>query len=67
MAHINRRDFLKGIGATGAVGLAGCMGDGGQQQGGNTTDGGDGGGYQGPDVLNVIGYPKSGIQIFKDY
>jgi ABC-type branched-subunit amino acid transport system substrate-binding protein len=52
--HERRRDVLKGIGAAGAVGLAGCM------QGGS---GGDGG----PDILNIIGYPESGIQLFRDY
>lgn len=43
--------MLKGIGAAGTVGLAGCTGS----QGG------------GPDLLTVIGYPESGIQLFRDY
>ncbi|MDY6775718.1 MAG: ABC transporter substrate-binding protein [Halobacteria archaeon] len=33
----------------------------------DTGDTGDGGGDGGPDVLNIIGYPQSGIQIFKDF
>ncbi|ELZ00544.1 branched-chain/neutral amino acids amide ABC transporter periplasmic substrate-binding protein 1 [Natrialba asiatica DSM 12278] len=37
------------------AGLAGCIGD-----ESDVTEGG-------PDVLNVIGYPESGIQIFRDY
>jgi ABC-type branched-subunit amino acid transport system substrate-binding protein len=52
--HTKRRDFLKGIGAAGIVGTAGCIG------------GGGGGGDQ-PDLLVVIGYPESGIQLFRDY
>ena len=51
--HKRRRDVLKGIGVAGAVGLAGCSG------------GGGGGGS--PDLLTVIGYPESGIQLFRDY
>jgi len=51
--HERRRDVLKGIGAASAVGLAGCIGG--------------GGGSSGPDLLTVIGYPQSGIQLFRDY
>ncbi len=51
-----RRDVLKGIGVTGIAGVAGCIGD--------LSGDGSGGG---PDVLNVIGYPESGIQLFRDY
>ncbi|WP_049924088.1 ABC transporter substrate-binding protein [Halopiger djelfimassiliensis] len=51
----NRRNVLGGIGAAGVVGLAGCIGQEGDIESG------------GPDVLNVIGYPESGIQIFRDY
>ncbi|KAB1198837.1 MULTISPECIES: ABC transporter substrate-binding protein [Haloferax] len=53
---IVRRDFLKGVGAAGAAGLtglSGCIGG--------------GGGSAGPDGLVVIGYPESGIQLFRDY
>ena len=53
--RLNRRQVLSGIGATGAIGLAGCIGD------EEAVDG------DGPDVLNIIGYPESGIQIFRDY
>ena len=49
--HTRRRDVLKGVGAAGAVSLAGCMG----------------GGQGGLDLLTVIGYPESGIQLFRDY
>ncbi|WP_132060368.1 ABC transporter substrate-binding protein [Halorussus amylolyticus] len=55
--HTRRRDVLKGVGVAGAVGLAGCMNGG----------GGGGGGDSGPDMLTVIGYPESGIQLFRDY
>ena len=43
--------MLKGIGVAGTVGLAGCTG----------------GQASGPDLLTVIGYPESGIQLFRDY
>ncbi|WP_458190155.1 ABC transporter substrate-binding protein [Haladaptatus sp. NG-WS-4] len=56
---IDRREVLKGLGATGMAGLAGCISGGG---GGGGEDGGNG-----PDVINVIGYPQSGIQLFRDY
>ena len=59
--HKRRRDVLKGVGAAGAVGLAGCAGTGGDGENG----GGGGGGS--PDLLVVIGYPESGIQLFRDY
>jgi ABC-type branched-subunit amino acid transport system substrate-binding protein len=52
---IKRRSFLKATGAAGVTGLAGCIG----------SPGGGGGG--GPDGLVVIGYPESGIQLFRDY
>ena len=54
--HKRRRDVLKGIGVAGAVSVAGCSGG-----------GGGGGGGSGPDLLTVIGYPESGIQLFRDY
>ncbi|MFB6196290.1 MAG: ABC transporter substrate-binding protein [Haloplanus sp.] len=53
---IRRRDFLAGAGATGVVGLTGCIGGGG-------SDSGSGG----PEMLVIIGYPESGIQLFRDY
>ncbi|WP_049915851.1 ABC transporter substrate-binding protein [Natrialba taiwanensis] len=55
VGELNRRRVLSGIGAAGVAGLAGCIGD-----EGDVTEGG-------PDVLNIIGYPESGIQIFRDY
>ncbi|AHZ23843.1 branched-chain amino acid ABC transporter substrate-binding protein [Haloferax mediterranei ATCC 33500] len=42
-------------GAAGLTGLSGCIG------------GGGGGGGDGPGGLVVIGYPESGIQLFRDY
>ncbi len=51
--------MLKGAGAAGMLGVAGCIGS--EENGG----GGDGG--SGPDLLTVIGYPESGIQLFRDY
>ncbi len=64
---------MKGAGAIGVGSLvAGCIGD-----GDSNGDGGDGDdqdsaaeasqGLDGPDVLNIIGYPESGIQIFRDF
>ena len=44
--------MLKGIGVAGLASLPGYQGDGGDEY---------------PDVLTVIGYPASGIQIFRDY
>ncbi|WP_458190156.1 ABC transporter substrate-binding protein [Haladaptatus sp. NG-WS-4] len=46
---IDRRDYLRGVGAATTVGLMGNL----QQNGG-------------PDMLTVIGYPQSGIQLFRD-
>jgi ABC-type branched-subunit amino acid transport system substrate-binding protein len=54
--NVRRRRVLKGIGATGIAGVAGCIGE---------PGGGDGG--DAPDLLTVIGYPESGVQLFKDY
>ncbi|WP_410767129.1 ABC transporter substrate-binding protein [Haloferax sp. DFSO60] len=54
---IARRDYLKGVGAAGAAGLTGLSG----------CIGGGGGGGNGPEGLVVIGYPESGIQLFRDY
>ncbi|MFC6824791.1 ABC transporter substrate-binding protein [Halopelagius fulvigenes] len=63
---IVRRDFLKRVGAAGAVGaagLSGCIGS----PGGSGGGGGGGGSGDGPNGLVVIGYPESGIQLFRDY
>jgi len=85
---INRRGFIKRVGAAGAIGasgLAGCIGSpdsggggggdggdsGGSDDGGDgettETDSGGGSGSDGPSGLVVIGYPESGIQLFRDY
>jgi ABC-type branched-subunit amino acid transport system substrate-binding protein len=55
---IDRRTFVKAAGLAGVTGLAGCAGSGGS--------GGSGGG-SGPEMLVVIGYPESGIQLFRDF
>lgn len=63
---VNRRDVLRGVGAVGAagmLGLAGCTTE--SDDNGGGTD--DGGGKKMPDTLIVIGYPESGVQLFKDY
>lgn len=57
--NIQRRDIIKGVGGAGVVGLAGCTQI--------TGDGNGGGGDGGPDTLIVIGYPQSGVQLFKDF
>jgi ABC-type branched-subunit amino acid transport system substrate-binding protein len=68
-----RRDVLRGIGAvstTGMLGLAGCtlqQSGGGDKNGSDGGDGGNGSGGNKPDALVFIGYPASGIQLFKDY
>jgi ABC-type branched-subunit amino acid transport system substrate-binding protein len=80
--NVDRRAFLTGAGAVGVAGIAGCIGspdDGGQANGTetDTPDGDDSGtstatstgtaGASGPEMLVVIGYPESGIQLFRDY
>jgi ABC-type branched-subunit amino acid transport system substrate-binding protein len=54
-SRLGRRRALEALGLTGLAGVAGCIGGSGAQN------------DQGPDLLNVIGYPKSGIQLFRDY
>jgi len=70
---VDRRAFLKSAGVAGVAGLAGCVGS---PEGGTPTDGGGettgegttaGGGSSTADMLVVIGYPESGIQLFRDY
>lgn len=51
VGEINRRNVLKSIGIASAAGLTGRL----ELQ------------QEVPDVLNVIGYPQSGIQLFRDY
>ena len=66
---VDRRNVLRGLGAAGTaglVGLAGCtteQADGGDGTDTETTTQAD----SGPDVVIVIGYPESGVQLFKDY
>ncbi|WP_324757777.1 ABC transporter substrate-binding protein [Haloarcula sp. GH36] len=58
-----------GSGDGGSDGGSGDGGDGGDGGSGDGGDGGssDGGSSVGPDVLIVVGYPQSGVQLFKDY
>ncbi|RAW46126.1 branched-chain amino acid ABC transporter substrate-binding protein [Halorubrum sp. 48-1-W] len=58
---IQRRDVLKGAGAAGIATLAGCSTEGGDGDG----DGSDGDGA--PDAVMVVGFPESGIQLFRDF
>ena len=61
MTHtIDRRSFVRAAGVAGLAGLAGCAGSGGS--GGSDGESGDG-----PEMLVVIGYPESGIQLFRDF
>jgi len=55
--NINRRKVLQRMGALGAIG-----GFSGWVKRGDRSEA-----QQGPDLLNIIGYPESGIQIFRDY
>jgi amino acid/amide ABC transporter substrate-binding protein, HAAT family (TC 3.A.1.4.-) len=76
---IERRAFLKRAGAAGVlgtVGLSGCVGGGGgegESGGSDSTATESGGstemssGSSGPEGVVVIGYPESGIQLFRDY
>lgn len=67
--RIQRRDVLAGIGSAGVVGLAGCTGNG--------DDDDDTGDDATPtpepdvdypvDVVMIVGFPQSGIQLFRDY
>ncbi|MBV0903147.1 ABC transporter substrate-binding protein [Haloarcula salina] len=52
----------------GSGGDGGDGGDGGSDGGtGTATGDGSGGGGESPDVLMVVGYPQSGVQLFKDF
>lgn len=55
--NIQRRDVLKGAGAAGLAAFAGCTGNG----------NGNGDGEGAPDSVMVVGFPQSGIQLFRDY
>lgn len=71
-ATSTRRAFLAGAGTVSLGGLAGCLS--GQADEGDGGDGADGDAAtttddpnDRPDTLLVIGYPESGVQLFKDY
>ncbi|MFC7114471.1 ABC transporter substrate-binding protein [Natronoarchaeum sp. GCM10025703] len=58
--ELSRRDMLIGTGATGLAALAGCT----------TDDNGENGGEDDsdvPDAVMIVGFPQSGIQLFRDF
>jgi len=57
--NIQRRDVLKGVGAASIAGLAGCTSE--------DSDGSGGGGGSVPDAVMVVGFPQSGVQLFRDF
>ncbi|MFO8113836.1 MAG: ABC transporter substrate-binding protein [Halorubrum sp.] len=80
--RIQRRDVLRGAGAAGIAAIAGCStesGDGDDGGDGNDTNGDDGSdgddmdgddgsdGDGAPDAVMVVGFPESGIQLFRDF
>jgi branched-chain amino acid transport system substrate-binding protein len=50
---------LKGVGAASIAGLAGCTSE--------DSDGSGGGGGSVPDAVMVVGFPQSGVQLFRDF
>ena len=65
--NIQRRDVLKGAGVAGVAALAGCTTEENADEG---TDDGSGDGSDGgalPDSVLVVGFPQSGIQLFRDF
>ena len=67
--RIQRRDVLRGAGAAGIAAIAGCAtdepDDGDEDDG--TDDGVNGDESDVPDAVMVVGFPQSGIQLFRDY
>ncbi len=67
---IQRRDVLKVVGAAGVAGIAGCTTDEPEDDdGADDTNGMDDTGdeVEAPDAVMVVGFPQSGIQLFRDY
>jgi len=75
--RIQRRDVLRGAGAASIAAIAGCAteeaddGAGGDDAA-SDDDASDDGGMNGddsdvPDAVMVVGFPQSGIQLFRDY
>jgi len=66
---IQRRDVLRGLGVAGAAGLAGCAGSEPTDGSGNESTDESGGGSAGgvPDAVMIVGFPESGVQLFRDY
>jgi len=66
---IQRRDVLRGLGVAGAAGLAGCAGseptDGSGNESADESGGDSAGGV--PDAVMIVGFPESGVQLFRDY
>ncbi|ATW89620.1 amino acid/amide ABC transporter substrate-binding protein (HAAT family) [Halohasta litchfieldiae] len=50
---------MKGVGAASIAGLAGCTSE--------DSDGSGGGGGSVPDAVMVVGFPQSGVQLFRDF
>ena len=68
--RIQRRDVLRGAGAAGIAAIAGCATD--EPDDADEDDGTDDDGVNGedgdvPDAVMVVGFPQSGIQLFRDY
>ena len=58
--NIQRRDVVKGLGVAGFAGLAGCTTE-------ESPDDDNGGDDEVPDAVMIVGFPQSGIQLFRDY
>lgn len=68
--NIQRRDVIKGVGAVGVAGLAGCTTEEPDDDGADDTNGVDDTGepdVSAPDAVMIVGFPQSGIQLFRDY
>ncbi|MFC6754118.1 ABC transporter substrate-binding protein [Halorubrum tibetense] len=66
---LQRRDVIKGASAAGVVALAGCTTeeDNGDGNGAGNGDDNGGDGSETPDAVMVVGFPQSGIQLFRDF
>ncbi|WP_253738695.1 ABC transporter substrate-binding protein [Halohasta salina] len=62
---IHRRDVVRGLGIAGVAGLAGCAGNESPEDTGDGSDDGGAGGV--PDAVMIVGFPESGVQLFRDY
>ena len=67
---IQRRDVLRGAGVAGLAAIAGCAteeADDGADDTGTADDADDIDADDVPDAVMVVGFPQSGIQLFRDY